>query len=568
VKTRFPVTRLIGFAIVIITIAVAGIGFFVVRRDIDRMRDAGRENLLWSTVQVEIELMRLQRSLAEFNAADTQSTPRAVNDRFDILWSRLSVFDQGTVGTRLAVYDTSAQTISRLFAQIKRLEPQVVGLNTADRASVVNIQRALGAFEADLRRLSRSVLHGEETISAGLREDLSRSSNALSIISAIAVLASMLMIYVFARETNRLRVLSDQNAALLKIANRTNEAKSEFLAMMSHELRTPMNGVLGLLALVRQQGLSTQQVRLLAQAERSGQQMIGLLGDILDFSALQDGKLDLDCKPFEPRNLALAVQEMFRPVATREGIEFTTTVAANCPERVTGDFARLRQALNHLATYVLETAGTRNIVLALDYRAGELVAAISFDYSQEGGEWAPDLIMGNEIRATDSFATEALGPMVSRGLINRMGGTTRLANPGGNRIAVEVSVPAREMIVDQTVIRVCCQSAALEAICKAALRGSRIKFAEPGQPTPPHVVISEAGGDREAALVQQQRAFAPQAILVALGRPQNPDAFDDMVEVPIDIKTIRAAWFMNLASGGTTLAETKDSRYQGNGNTT
>ena len=153
-KTRFPVTRLIGFAIVIITIAVAGIGFFVVRRDIDRMRDAGRENLLWSTVQVEIELMRLQRSLAEFNAADTQSTPRAVNDRFDILWSRLSVFDQGTVGTRLAVYDTSAQTISRLFAQIKQLEPQVVGLNTADRASVVNIQRALGAFEADLRRLS------------------------------------------------------------------------------------------------------------------------------------------------------------------------------------------------------------------------------------------------------------------------------------------------------------------------------------------------------------------------------------------------------------------------------
>ena len=69
--------------------------------------------------------------------------------------------------------------------------------------------------------------------------------------------------------------------------------------MMSHELRTPMNGVLGQLALAKSQGMPEKQLRLVEQAERSGQRMIGMLIDILDFSALQENQLAIDRRAFE-----------------------------------------------------------------------------------------------------------------------------------------------------------------------------------------------------------------------------------------------------------------------------
>lgn len=407
------------------------------------------------------------------------------------------------------------------------------------------------------------MLHGEERRYSVLREDLSSSSGILTIISAIAVLSSVLLIFVFARETHQFRQLAEQNRILLEASRLANKAKSQFLSMMSHELRTPMNGVLGLLALIKQQGLSGHQNRLMDQAERSGVQMIGLLKDILDFSALQDDQLKLDQKPFEIRNLVTAIKDMFGPVALREGIEFDVRADRTCPDRVIGDFARLRQALTHLATYILETAGASNIAIDLAYGNGALTASISFDYSQIGGEWEPELIMGNAVRKGDSFASEALGPAVSRGLIERMGGSTKLNNPTPERIAVLVSVPAPEMIVETLLIKVVTQSGALEAICRAAFRAENVRFLADDDPRQPHVVMIEAGGEKEAAQLKYCAMAYPQAILVALGKPQDANEFDDFVEVPIDIATVRQAAFMQLASGSRKLAEPENLRYAG-----
>jgi signal transduction histidine kinase len=540
-------TRLVGFAIVLLSIAIAAAGFFVVRRDVEAMRQAGQENILWSAVQVEIELMRFQNVLAEFKADEPDISPGRVNTRFDILWSRVSLFRQGPVGDRLSAYDQETAAIALLFAKMQEAEPLVTGLVAGDRATASRLQDMFYPFSVALRRLSQTVLHGEEHKNADLREDLSRSSSILSVLSGIALMASLLLIFVFSRDSDRFRKLADENHGLLEASRHANRAKSQFLAMMSHELRTPMNGVLGLLALVRQQGLSQHQTRLMEQADRSGRQMIGLLRDILDFSALQDDQLKLEQKPFEPRRLIKAVRDMFEPVALREGIVFEAHADDSCPERIIGDFARMRQALTHLATYILETAGAGNIALDLSYEAGCLKASISFDYNRAGGEWEPDLIMGNADRHNDSFASEALGPAVSRGLIERMGGTTKLDNPGDNRIAVLVSVPAEKLIVDVLRIRVVCQSAALDAICRAALRAENVRFLDAGSTEIPHVVMIEAGGDREPANLKSSRETYPQAMLVALGKPQDAEEFDDIVQVPIDIAAVRQAGFMRMA---------------------
>jgi len=561
-------TRIAGVLIVALTISVAGVGFFVVRNDVDQMRDSGRENILWDALQIEIELKRFQRELAEFSAGNPIASPTSVNERYDLLWSRVSLFRQGTVGARLRAYDKDGAVLSALFSTIQKVEKKVVGLKPGDRQAARNIQRDFGPFAEELRLLSQTVLHGEEANHALQRENLSQSSNLLTIISIIAVLSSLLMILVLARDSRQFRSLAKVNETLLRASDKASRAKSQFLAMMSHELRTPMNGVLGLLALIKQQDLSPHQARLLEQAERSGQQMIGLLADILDFSALQEGRLQLETKPFEPEKLAEAVQDMFSPVALREGTAFSARTDASCPARVLGDFARLRQALTHLATYLLETAGTRNISLGISYAAGHLNAEISFEYKQDGGEWEPSLILGNPSPTSESLASEALGPAVSRGLIERMGGVTKLDSPSDDRISVLVSVPAKALVLDRLLIRIACQSAALEAICKAALRGENVKFIGADSNAKPHVVMIEAGGMQEAVLARSFAKLYPEAVFVAIGRAQIPDLFDDVIEVPIDIATVRGARFMQLAVRGTKLAENNPPRYAGAGQST
>jgi len=568
VTRSIRLTRWVAFLIVILTIASAAAGFLVVRKDIDAMRRAGKETILWSAMQVEVELLRFQNALSEFNSNQNSVTPKQINERFDILWSRVSLFRQGSVGARLRAYDTPKATVAQLFVKMHEIEPLVTGLTRGDRTSASAIKVALAPFQSDLRLLSQNVLHGEESKTAVLREDLSQSSSILTVVSAVAILASFLLIFVFARESGRFRKLAGENRRLLDESRRVNKSKSQFLAMMSHELRTPMNGVLGLLALVRQQGLSSHQVRLLDQAERSGSQMIALLRDILDFSALQDNQLKLETKPFEVRRLVAAIGDMFEPVAVREGIRFSASVDLDCPERIMGDFARLRQALTHLATYILETAGTKDIALNVNCKDGYLKASLSFGYSQIGGAWDPDLIMGKGSGTTGGFASEVLGPAVSRGLIERMGGTTKLGNPTPDRIAVLVSVPAKELVVDTLLIRVITQSTALAAICKAALRAENVRFLDENDTQSPHVVMLEAGGEREVASIKACAIRYPNALLVALGKPRDPDMFTDIVDVPIDIANIRQSGFMSLAPGRTQLAEPQKMVYPKRNNAT
>lgn len=541
------ITRFVGLAIICLTISLSAAGFYIVRTDIETMRTSGKENILWHAVQLELELKRFQLALKDFSEVPSSDAAKEVNNRFDILWSRILLFERASVGDRLSAYETSPSEIDRLFDLMKDQEGVIVGLSPESAAKVTEVGAMFTPFTSDLRQFSRRVLHGEEQVAAGLREDLSQSSFILSLLSTASVIVSVLLVLFFARESRRFQALATQNASLLMAAEKASKAKTQFLTMMSHELRTPMNGVMGPLALIKQNGLSAVQVRLVEQMERSGRQMNGLLSDILDFAALQDAKLKLDSKPFDPRQLLESIRERFEDVAAREGAVFDAHVSQDCPDLVIGDFRRLRQALTHLSAYLLETAGTRKLCLELSYDEGMLQAAISFEYHLDGGDWEPELIIGNIERARENFASDALGPAVARALIEQMGGITRLHNPQGDQISVLVSVPAEVLVLERLVIRVASRSAALEAICKAALRSDNVAFWSAETDVTPHVVMIEAGGPQETENVKKFGEAYPSAMLVALGRPQNPEDFDDVIDVPINVAAVHQATFMRLA---------------------
>lgn len=131
-------------------------------------------------------------------------------------------------------------------------------------------------------------------------------------------------------------------------AEAANIAKSEFLANMSHELRTPLNGIMGMLQLMRTTSLDVEQNEYLSVAVQSAKRLTNLVGDILDLSKVEAGKMEIVNGPFDLRETLVLAEQLFRPSCEQRGIRLSFRVDPNIPPILLGDNARLLQIINNL----------------------------------------------------------------------------------------------------------------------------------------------------------------------------------------------------------------------------
>jgi len=138
-----------------------------------------------------------------------------------------------------------------------------------------------------------------------------------------------------------------------EVAEQANRTKSEFLAVMSHEIRTPLNGVLGMLDYLLADELSTKQRHCATTAAKSGKTLLGIIDDILDFSKVEAGKLELETIDFSLRRTVGDVIELMEFQAREKGLEIALEIAAETPDDLKGDPARIRQVLvNYLGNAI------------------------------------------------------------------------------------------------------------------------------------------------------------------------------------------------------------------------
>jgi signal transduction histidine kinase len=208
-------------------------------------------------------------------------------------------------------------------------------------------------------------------------------------------------------------------------------AKSKFLATMSHELRTPMNGLLGMIGLLKESELTKTQQAHLAALQKSSHALMHIIEEVLEFSQLESKAVTLNLIPVDIRKLVEEVHSFLMPVALQKKLSFETSVNPDVPQQITADTLRLRQILLYLSENAIKFTNKGSVKIAVEATPLEdQRCMLTFKVMDTGIGIAEDIreklfqdfFQGDSSRARQ-FEGAGLGLAIAKHLTQLMGGT-------------------------------------------------------------------------------------------------------------------------------------------------
>lgn len=413
-------------------------------RMLDVVANKQVDSIMWQAYQLERELTRLKHSLTHAGEGDIDGD--ALLERYEVFLSRIDLLTNIPRRDLLEASFEYTHTVALVNAFVKQADPLFANPEQLFERPELrqDLLRQVDALQLPLSELTREANRAVSRYLDERNQQLRQQSLLLIGLASVQIAVMLLFMGLLVRHIRRqqqqyaqLHKLSEELTQARDAAEAANHGKSVFLANMSHEIRTPFQGLLGMLNLLDDASLSSQQRDYLGTARDSALHLLGVLNDILDVSTMESGTLKLSVAPVHLPGVMQEVDGLMQVAARDKGLELKMYAAADLPEWVTADATRLRQIMFNLINNAIKFTPEGSVIAELT-RAPEGQTGVLLTVRDTGVGMDSETVSrlftrfyqaDNSLRRR--IGGTGLGLEISRNLARMMGGDIEVSSQPG-----------------------------------------------------------------------------------------------------------------------------------------